>query len=83
MNDVVGINYALVYEPVNPYIASFGAVTNHVGTQVGFVVVLYLLSITRVSHVLPIGRFYWLNGTTNCPYPSGEMIPGSYTCPAP
>ncbi|ELR21048.1 uncharacterized protein ACA1_281820, partial [Acanthamoeba castellanii str. Neff] len=51
VNDVVGINYALVYEPVNPYIASFGALTNH------------------------IGRFYWLNGTTNCPYPSGEMIP--------
>lgn len=79
VNDVVGINYALVYEPVNPYIASFGAVTNHVGTQV----VLNLLSITRVSPVLRAGRFYWLNGTANCPYPSGEMIPGSYTSLAP
>jgi hypothetical protein len=39
VNDVVGINYALVYEPVNPYIASFGALTNHIGTQVDFIFV--------------------------------------------
>jgi len=31
VNDVVGINYALVEQPVNPYIAPYGAVTDHVG----------------------------------------------------
>jgi hypothetical protein len=33
VNDVVGINYGLVYEPINPYITSYGAVTNHVGMR--------------------------------------------------
>jgi len=31
INDVVGINYGLLPDPINPYIASYGAITNHVG----------------------------------------------------
>jgi len=34
VNDVVGINYALVEQPVNPYIAPYGAVTDHVGKTI-------------------------------------------------